>query len=121
MIKTSDLIWQDTQHQLLFKLIDDIRQVPFDRSVLTQLQVYAEQHFSLEETYMKMLDYPYMDAHIEAHNRFREELNAMVETQANMNQALQDSLSMFLSEWLKLHVLGIDKKLEQFIISTGRQ
>ena len=119
MIKTSDLIWQDTQHQMLFKLIDDIKVEPFDPSVITRLQLYAEHHFSLEETYMAELDFPDMDDHIKAHDRFREELSAMVDSQASMNKALQDSLSLFLSEWLRLHVLGIDKKLEAYIQASS--
>ena len=118
MIKTSDLIWQDAQHQMLFALIDDIKVEPFDRTVVTRLQLYAENHFCLEEVYMEKLDYPAIAAHIKAHNRFREELSAMVETQHSMNKTLQDSLSLFLSEWLKLHVLGIDKKLEAFILAS---
>jgi len=104
---------------MLFRLIDEIKVVPFDRSVLNRLQLYAEHHFSLEETYMDALDYPDIANHIKAHNRFREELSAMVETQESMNKASQDSLSLFLSEWLKLHVLGIDKKLEAFILESG--
>lgn len=118
MIKTSDLIWQDTQHQMLFDLIDDIKVEPFDRSVIARLQLYAEYHFVLEETYMEKLRYPDIDAHINAHNRFREELSSMVVTQDDMNKALQNSLSLFLSEWLKLHVFGIDKKLEAFILES---
>lgn len=118
MIKTSDLIWQDAQHQMLFSLIDEIKVEPFDRSVINRLKLYAEHHFSLEEIYMKALDYPDIAAHIKAHDRFREELSAMVETEQIMNKVLQDSLSLFLSEWLKLHVLGIDKKLEAFILAS---
>lgn len=119
MIKTSDLIWQDTQHQMLFKLIDDIKVEPFDPTVITRLQLYAEHHFSLEETYMNELEYPEAAAHIKAHNRFREELNHMVDSPLGMNKALQDSLSLFLSEWLRLHVLGIDKNLEAFILESS--
>jgi len=118
MIKTSDLIWQDAQHQMLFKLIDDIKLEPFDRTVVTRLHLYAEHHFCLEEIYMEKLDYPGIAAHIRAHNRFREELSSMVETQGNMNKDLQNSISLFLSEWLRLHVLGIDKKLEAFILES---
>ncbi len=118
MIKTSDLIWQDTQHQILFRLIDQIKEVPFDREILTKLQLYAEHHFSLEETYMAELNYPDAKAHLDAHNRFREELIAMVETQGDMDKMLQESLSNFLYEWLRLHVLGIDKKLEKFVLES---
>ncbi len=119
MIKTSDLIWQDTQHQALFKLIDNIKVEPFDITILTKLQLYAEHHFVLEEAYMTKLGFPEMEAHIKAHDRFREELANMVDSNLPFNKALQDSISLFLSEWLRLHVLGIDKKLEVFILESS--
>ena len=119
MQKTSNLIWQDTQHQALFELIDKIKEVPFDPEILVRLKLYAEHHFILEETYMRQLNYPDADAHFDAHERFREELVAMLDTDPTMGQALQVSLSDFLYEWLKLHVLGIDKELEEFIIKSN--
>jgi hemerythrin len=119
MQKTSDIIWQDTQHQVLFDLIDRIREVPFDPDILIRLKLYAEHHFILEETYMKMLDFPGTEAHIAAHDRFREELEAMLETDPSMHESLQISLSDFLYKWLRLHVLGIDKKLEDFILKAS--
>jgi hemerythrin len=119
MQKTSDIIWQDTQHQALFKLIDQIKEVPFDPEVLPRLKLYAEHHFVLEETYMQTLEYPGTDTHIAAHDRFREELAAMLETDPSMHLALQVSLSDFLYKWLKLHVLGIDKELEDFVLKSS--
>ena len=89
MIKTSELIWQDTQHQILFKLIEQSRDVPFDREILVKLQLYAEHHFSLEEAYMVKLDYPQTAEHVEVHDRFREELTAMVEMPLDMDTTLQ--------------------------------
>jgi hemerythrin len=118
MQKTSDIIWQDTQHQVLFELIEKIKVVPFDPDILVRLKLYAEHHFILEETYMIALDYPHRDAHVEAHDRFREELEAMLDTDPTMHESLQISLSDFLYKWLKLHVLGIDKKLEDFVMKS---
>ncbi len=119
MQKTSDIIWQDTQHQVLFDLIDRIKEVPFDPDILVRLKLYAEHHFILEETYMVELDYPLRGAHVAAHDRFREELAAMMETNPGTHQSLQISLSDFLYKWLKLHVLGIDKKLEDFVMNSA--
>jgi len=121
MEKTSELIWQDTQHQLLFKLIDDIRSEPFDRQVLHQLQLYAEHHFALEEAYMITLDYPHREAHTIAHDRFRDEIGQMVRTPSSMNSALRESLSIFLTEWLKRHVFGIDKEFEAFVMASSKK
>lgn len=121
MRKTSDLIWQDTQHQVLFELIEQIKIVPFDPNILDRLKLYAEHHFILEETYMRELDFPHMQAHVDAHDRFREELTAMMETDPSLHESLQISLSDFLHKWLKLHVLGIDKQLEAFILDSDHK
>ena len=118
MQKTSEIIWQDTQHQVLFELIERIKVVPFDTEILVRLKLYAEHHFTLEEAYMHKLDFPGTEEHIRAHDRFREELEAMLETDPTMHEALQVSLSDFLYKWLKLHVLGIDKELEDFILNS---
>jgi hemerythrin len=42
-----------------------------------------------------------------------------METDPSMHESLQISLSDFLYKWLKLHVLGIDKELEDFILNSG--
>ena len=119
MQKTSDLIWQDTQHQALFDLIDRIKETPFDPDIFVRLKLYAEHHFILEETYMRELEFPGYDEHLAAHNRFREELAAMMSTDPSMHPSLQTSLSDFLRKWLKLHVLGIDKELEDFVLRSS--
>ena len=119
MQKTSDIIWQDTQHQVLFDLIEQIKVVPFDPEILTRLKLYAEHHFVLEEAYMEILEYPQAAAHVKAHDRFREELAAMMQTDPGGHVSLQVSLSDFLFTWLKLHVLGIDKKLEDYVIHSS--
>ena len=119
MLKTSELIWQDTQLQALFKLIDLIKEEPFDCEILGKLQLYAEHHFCIEEAYMEALNYPQAATHVKAHNRFREELTSMVQTQNNIDSTLQEPLFLFLSKWLKLHVYGIDKELEAFILASN--
>ncbi len=118
MIKTSELIWQETQHQMLFHLIDQIKSEEFDRHVLVQLHMYAVHHFSLEEAYMVELDYPYAESHIQAHNQFRRELEQMTRLPEMSDHRLRESLSLFLEEWLKRHVLGIDKKFEEFVLES---
>jgi hemerythrin len=118
MQKTSDILWQDTQHQVLFELIEAIKQQPFDYDILIRLQLYAEHHFVLEEAYMEALNYPGREAHLRAHGRFRVELASMMNIDTTMTQLLQDTLSKFLYHWLKLHVLSIDKELEDFILRS---
>ena len=67
MRKTSELIWQDAQHQVLFQILETIGRPGSGVDVLQQLHQYTETHFSLEEQYMELLDFPGREAHIQAH------------------------------------------------------
>lgn len=57
MQNTSDIIWQDRQQQILFRLIDHIKGIAFDPDALLRLKLYTENHFILVETHMETLDY----------------------------------------------------------------
>ena len=119
MEKTSDVIWQDTQHQMLFRLLDEVGHTGRAEAVLHRLKFYAESHFGLEETYMELLDYPKREEHIRAHDRFRDELKTMINTPESRDIATRQIISTFLTEWLKRHIFGIDKELEAFLLENG--
>ena len=71
MRKTSDIIWQDAQHQVLFEILDLIKEPGSDRQAICKLEDYTEYHFALEEKYMAELDYPGLEDHVRAHDLFR--------------------------------------------------
>ena len=110
MQKTSELIWQDAQHQVLFGLIEKIAAEPFDPRVLVELENYADQHFTLEEMYMEKLGFPLAEEHLQAHLQFRTEFRDMQKIDPEQYEILRTHFSRYLYEWLKKHVLGIDKK-----------
>ena len=119
MRKTSDVLWQDTQHQVLFDLLDEIAREDSAPAVLHRLKFYAESHFSLEETYMARLNYPDREDHRRAHDKFRSELELMLQHDDGADLVSRQIVSTFLTEWLKRHVFGIDKKLEAFLLTAG--
>ncbi|MGH1461148.1 MAG: bacteriohemerythrin [Neptuniibacter sp.] len=121
MINTSELIWQDQQHQVLFELIDEIKSEQVNGTTFARLNDYAEHHFLMEEAYMLELSYPDYDAHLQAHNKFRIELNRMIDEHPSYDAGLREMLSSFLSEWLKRHIFGVDKKLEEYILISERK
>lgn len=118
MRKTSDLIWQDAQHQLLFDVLDTIGQPGVGGEVLQRLQQYTETHFALEERYMELLDFPGLDAHRQAHDRFRAEIDELMASDFDQDSVVRDYISTYLTEWLTRHVFGIDKELEAFILAS---
>jgi hemerythrin len=119
MRKTSDVIWQDAQHQVLFEILDLIKQPGADNHVLYKLKDYIETHFALEEQYMVRLDFPGRDVHIQAHDRFREEIEQLVVRGENPDDMFREIIATFLTEWLTRHVFGIDKELEAFILQSS--
>jgi hemerythrin len=119
MRKTSDIIWQDAQHQVLFEILDLIKEPGVDPGVLEKLRDYIENHFSLEEKYMEQLDYPGRSEHIESHDRFRIEINQLLAAGDDKDPVFMDLIATFLTEWLTRHVFGIDKELEAFILASN--
>jgi len=121
MKKTSDLIWQDTQHQVLFELIEELKSDASRPDIFNRLTNFAESHFTLEEEYMRQLNYPEIDEHIAAHDRFRNELKVMTQNPSEFDAQMRDTISIFLREWLTRHIFGIDKDLETFILNSNQK
>ena len=117
MRKTSEIIWQDAQHQALFDILGLIKASGAENKVLNRLKDYSENHFALEERYMIDLGYPGRDSHIQAHNSFRLEVGQLLEGD-EPDAVFREIISTFLTEWLTRHVFGTDKKLEAFILKS---
>ena len=118
MRKTSEIIWQDAQHQVLFEILDMLREPTADRQVLRRLEDYTDNHFKLEEQYMLELNYPGRREHIQAHERFRREITQLLQGEEEPDAVFREIISTFLTEWLTRHVFGIDKELEDFIMQS---
>lgn len=118
MQKTSDIIWQDIQHQALFQILDDLKLPETEYAVCLKLQEYTESHFVLEEEYMLTLNYPQREKHIELHNEFRREVTHLLNADS-ADPDVRKYMAVFLTEWFKRHVFGIDKDLESFLIKNN--
>jgi len=118
MRKTSEIIWQDAQHQVLFEILDLLKEPTADRQVLCRLEDYTDYHFRLEEQYTLELGFPGRQKHIQAHERFRKEITQLVQADEEPDAVFREIIATFLTEWLTRHVFGIDKELEDFIMES---
>ncbi len=118
MRKTSDIIWQDAQHQVLFEILDQVKQPQADWQVLRRLEDYAAHHFAVEEIYMRVLDYPGATEHMQSHARFRSEIAKLLQVEEAFDEQFGEIIATFLTEWLTRHVFGVDKELEAFILNS---
>ena len=67
---------------------------------------------NLEELYMAELGYPGLEEHVQAHDSFRKEIFDLLACEEEFDASYREIISTFLTEWLKRHVFGTDKKLE---------
>jgi hemerythrin len=72
----------DAQHQQLFRLIDRVEEQvgfgphhPATVAAIAELVDFANIHFFVEESLMRMLGYPDYEAHVADHERLRGELD----------------------------------------------
>lgn len=116
----------DAQHKklvdLLNKLFDEVKsgngRTAMD-GVLTELVNYTEYHFDTEERLLEKYGYPAYAEHKKQHEDLKKEVQDL-KTDFHKGQAAITFRTMsFLSEWLKRHIMGEDKKYGLFLNSKG--
>ena len=117
----------DEQHQELFRraerLILALR--AGDRSevepVLRYLADYVVSHFECEERWMAQVEYPGLEAHRDAHRRFRDDFQEMTREYQRKGPTPLVALTVhnWLSDWLVRHIAGADVELAGWLASHG--
>lgn len=111
----------DTQHKKLVDAINTLHDAMKDgkgkekaEATLDFLVDYTVQHFTAEEGLMKQKNYPDFVNHKAVHDKLVSEVKEM-RTKYLEGKILTMQLSSFLSDWLKNHILGTDKKYVPFL------
>ena len=117
-IKTSELIWQDMQHQELFRIIESLAIKP-EMKIVHRLLNYVNDHFSIEEAYMKQLHFPDIESHIKAHRHFEDKIKSFISTSCCFDEKCAIELSEYLDNWLINHILSVDKNFEAFVLQSN--
>ncbi len=114
----------DDQHKTLVKLINALEKnkwnpdKEFQEKVVNTLVEYIKDHFSTEESIMKKMNYPHLDAHIVGHKDFIatvEHFKNQFETAELSTQALSDLLE-YLNNWLVRHIISQDKDYTKWLV-----
>jgi len=125
----------DEQHKMLIQMIDDLF-VVISRNkeqtleecevckVLERLIDYTRIHFAVEESLMRIFDYPDYEAHKAIHDQFIDEV-MMFERRLKSNnnksseQLVAIEMLFRLKEWLVNHIVGIDKAYSRHMLNRG--
>ncbi len=116
----------DDEHKQLVQMINDLNHALVIRStqktmgnILTRLLKYTAIHFSHEEEYMRLYDYPGYPTHKAEHDKLTAQVAEFAERLKSGKASFSMELMTFLRDWLTTHILGSDKRYKDFFISKG--
>ncbi|EHI97963.1 MULTISPECIES: bacteriohemerythrin [unclassified Clostridium] len=118
----------DNQHKELFNCIDkllvSIENLKSDDEVIKTLKFledYVIKHFNEEEEIQRKTNYPLLDIQHIQHENFKNDLKEfkrVFETHG-ASTLLALNIQQSLIDWLKNHIMNLDKDLGDFLIEIG--
>lgn len=117
----------DEQHKALLEFINVIHSAILERKgtavcagVLDELVDYTRIHFGLEQSLMRIGNYPEYETHCAQHRKFVNDIESLQGKIHSGKAAISFELLHFLRTWLIRHILGEDKKYAAFFASNGQ-
>lgn len=118
----------DNHHMKLFEIIDEIylsikeKKTTEDiKLIIERLKDYTKYHFSKEEILMQKVNFPGLQSQKVAHAKFIEKVDELYARigKSGITSAMGLEMSMFLSDWLKKHIQGMDTKYSSYMNKHG--
>jgi hemerythrin len=121
-----DIASIDKQHQKLVSMINELHQAMKNGkgkeiigNIIEGLVSYAVIHFKTEEDYFDEHGYPEAAAHKEEHAGFVKKVSEFKELFTQGKLGLSVDVIYFLSDWLRDHIKGSDKRYGPFLKEKG--
>lgn len=116
----------DQQHKKLINMINELNDAmragkgkDVLGKIVTNLISYTETHFKTEEKYFAQFNYPDTDNHKREHAAFVQKVTGFKNGFEEKRLTLTIEVMNFLSDWLKNHIMGTDKKYSHFFNEKG--
>lgn len=87
--------------------------------VLTELVEYTTYHFESEERLLLQHGYPEHDDHKEQHDSLAEKTRQFRDDFRQGQESRAMDVMLFLSNWLNIHILEVDKRYAAFLREKG--
>jgi hemerythrin len=124
----------DEDHKQLINLINGFEwatsgQIHLDilSRILDELEEYAHGHFEREEKVQASIQFPYRDAHKQAHQvllsdlkKLREEFAGLDDSSNTEIRQITGRMAVFLRNWLLDHILEEDLRMKPFLAAVER-
>jgi hemerythrin-like metal-binding protein len=113
----------DEQHRALFQLINQVHDAPTREvsvQVLASLVGYIKDHFALEERMMASAGYAGLAEHRAEHHRFTLAVLSAHDDYLDGRAVLTERLLPLMRDWLRDHVLTVDRAYIPALQSLAR-
>jgi hemerythrin-like metal-binding protein len=115
----------DGEHQQLFVLAERLHRAMLEGNgkailvdLLARLVDYTCYHFAHEEQLMERIQYPGYRQHQQEHRVLRSRVREMQDRAASGEMTMTIDVAQFLMEWLKSHIITIDRRIGNYM-TTG--
>jgi hemerythrin len=116
----------DEQHKVLVGLVNEMHEAIHQRhgsevvqEILAKLADYTRIHFAVEESLMRILNYPDYETHKAQHEELLRHVVELVEKVDSGKTAIGFELMHFLKVWLTKHIMESDKQYTDHFLSAG--
>ena len=116
----------DNQHKVLFDIINalySIIDISSNREELKKLienlRLYTIKHFSAEERYFDLYNYPETEEHKREHKVFIDRIADYKQASLEENDLIISEILEFLVDWLVIHIKTADRKYANFMNKNG--
>ena len=118
----------DEQHKVLVDLVNKMHEAIHQRhgsdvviGILSDLAEYTRIHFAVEESLMRILNYPDYDNHKQVHEELLHTVADLQEKVASGKKSIGFELMHFLKTWLVKHIMEEDMQYSGFFLQAGAQ
>jgi hemerythrin len=116
----------DEQHKVLVGLVNEMHRAIHEhhgsetaRQILDRLGDYTRIHFAVEESLMRIFDYPGYDEHKKQHEELIAQFRSYQAKVASGTAKISFELLHFLKLWLAQHILESDKEYAPHMLKLG--
>ena len=116
----------DEQHKVLVSLVNQMHDAIHQRhgsdvvhAILSQLTEYTRIHFAVEESLMRILNYPGYDEHKEHHEDLVNQITELKQKVETGKHSVGFELMHFLKVWLVKHIMEEDMQYSGFFLAAG--
>jgi len=116
----------DEQHKVLVGLVNEMHQAIHEhhgsetaREILDRLGDYTRIHFAVEESLMRIFDYPGYEAHKKQHEELIAQFRQYHAKVQSGTAKISFELLHFLKLWLSQHILESDKDYAPHMLKLG--